>query len=361
MPTFIRGLKLCQLFYLEAVRPILQARFPSLLYTAALIGPGSDVLGFDTIQSTDHDWGPKLMLFLSQSELDALGSTIDQTMRNEIPREVHGFSTHFDRNSDGTAALQSSEAGPIDHWVTLHTIEGYFEACLGIDPERELRAVDWLSMPEQVLRSVTAGSVFFDGLGRLEPIRKTLRYYPRDVWLYLLAAQWSRISQEEAFVGRCGQVGDELGSRLVAARIVRDLMRLCFLMERQYAPYIKWLGTAFQQLECATKLSPMLMQITQAIEWQARQKHLAAAYEFVAEMHNSLGVTDSLPAAASRFHNRPFLVIHGDVFAAAIRAEISSEEVRSLPANVGGIDQFIDSTDVLSDRQRAAKVRFLLD
>jgi len=361
MPTFIKGLELSQLFYAEAVRPILQAHFPGVHHSAALIGPGSDVLGFDTAQSTDHDWGPRLMLFLSQSDLDAAGCAIDDTLRREIPRDIHGFSTHFGRHGDGTAALQPPEDGPIHHGVVLYTITGFFASCLGIDPSLELSAVDWLTMPEQILRSVTAGGVFFDGLGTLEPIREKLSYYPRDVWLYLLAAQWRRISQEEPFVGRCGQVGDELGSRLVAARIVRDLMRLCFLMERQYAPYIKWLGSAFQELNCATELAPMLMPILQAEEWQARQKSLVAAYEFVADLHNALGVTEPLPTTVSRFHNRPFLVIHGDVFADAIHAEIVSEEVRFLPGHLGGIDQFIDSTDVLSNPGLATRSRFFLD
>ena len=34
-------------------------------YAAALLGPGSEVAGFDTQRSTDHDWGPRLQVFLS--------------------------------------------------------------------------------------------------------------------------------------------------------------------------------------------------------------------------------------------------------------------------------------------------------
>ena len=55
-----------------------------------------------------------------------------------------------------------------------------------------------------------------------------LNYYPRDVWLYMLAAQWKRISQEEAFVGRAGDTGDELGSQVVAARMVREIIKRRF-------------------------------------------------------------------------------------------------------------------------------------
>lgn len=54
-----------------------------------------------------------------------------------------------------------------------------------------------------------------------------------------------RLAQEEAFLGRCHELNDAIGERLVAARIVRDMVRLAFMMERRYIPYSKWLGTVF--------------------------------------------------------------------------------------------------------------------
>ena len=57
-PSFVPGLELARDFYREAIRPILAREFPYLDHSAALIGPGSDVLGFDSARSSDHDWGP---------------------------------------------------------------------------------------------------------------------------------------------------------------------------------------------------------------------------------------------------------------------------------------------------------------
>ena len=88
--------------------------------------------------------------------------------------------------------------------------------------------------------------------------RAQLAYYPPDVWRYLLACQWEHIGQEEPFVGRTAEAGDDLGSRLLAAKMARCVMRLAFLLERRYAPYSKWLGTAFSRLETAAGLSAHL-------------------------------------------------------------------------------------------------------
>ena len=336
---FIKGLDLSRIFYEEAIKPVLDKHFPGLPHSAALIGNGSEVLGFDTPQSRDHDWGPRAMLFLSEDNHTRHHEQIDQILSQELPTEIRGYPTNFVYHEDGL----------MQHRVLILTVREFTKSLLNFDPTGGIRAADWLSIPEYRLLMFTAGHVFHDGLGELEPLRARLHYYPHDIWLYMLAAQWQRIAQEEPFMGRCGQVDDEVGSRLVAARLVRDLMRLCFLMERTYTPYIKWLGTAFAHLDCADTLLPVLLQVLAANSWQEREKHLTAAYEFVAGMHNDLGITEPLSTEVSQFYLRPFFVIKAERFVKAIRAAITSEEVLALPENLGAVDQFVDSTDALND------------
>jgi Domain of unknown function (DUF4037) len=45
--------------------------------------------------------------------------------------------------------------------------------------------------------------------------------YPEPVWRWLLGCQWRRLAQEEPFVQRTAEVGDELGSGVIAARLAR--------------------------------------------------------------------------------------------------------------------------------------------
>jgi hypothetical protein len=295
----------------------------------------------------DHDWGPRLFLFLREVDHENYRDEIDQVLRKELPDKIHGYTTNFGYHDDGTTVMTDDEQNFVNHRVMILVIRCFFESVLKFDPTGDIRPVDWVSVPENHLLMLTSGRVFYDGLGQLEAVRKKLKYYPDDVWYYLLAVQWQRISQEEHFMGRCGQVGDDLGSRLVAARIVRDLMRLCFLMERQYAPYIKWFGSAFRQLDCADELQHVFAEVLRADTWEERQKHLNIAYEFVARMHNALKITPPLEAEVSPFFNRPFLVINAGRFVDSIREQIQCEEVNALPKNLGGFDQFIDSTDAL--------------
>ncbi|HET9587453.1 MAG TPA: DUF4037 domain-containing protein [Anaerolineales bacterium] len=365
MPDFIPGLRLGQLFYYEAVQPILDRTFPDLQYSAALIGTGSEILGFDTEMSRDHDWGPRLMLFLREDDLAQHRQAIDEALRNGLPPRFHGYSTNFsppDPDDNNVQALQEIEASPVNHHVEILTLRGYFLDYLGFDIETPIEPADWLTFSEQKLRTIVGGAVYHDGIG-LEAVRDRFSYYPDDVWLYLLASGWDRIGEEEHLMGRAGLVGDEIGSALIGARLVRHVMRLGFLMEKQYAPYPKWFGTAFLKLQCGGDLSPVLRKTLLAETWQEREKYLVPAYEHIAGVHNRLGITESLPAKARNFFGRPFQVIDGGAFAEAIRARIMDPVVSQLAAGnrIGSIDQISDHTDILANPEWRKTLRQLYE
>lgn len=342
MTDLLSGLAINELFYREIVAPLLKAHFSDLNYSTALIGWGSDVLGYDDPQSTDHNWGVRFQLFLSEQDYEKSGDAIQDLLNRHLPSEFRGYPTAFPLIINGVS-------GSPHHNIEVETIERYFRKYLGCNPYSELRAADWLTFSEHKLLGVTSGKVFHDGLNELEPIRHKFHYYPRDIWLYMLAAQWEKLAEEQAFVGRTGYLGDELGSSLIAARQIRNLMKLGFLMERRYSPYSKWFGTAFRQLSCAGELSPIFAQVLQSQDWKSRQEALAQAYEAVARMHNALGMTIALEERATPYFGRPYLVIGDERYAAELRKLITSEEVKSIGHNLGSANQFIDSDDKLND------------
>src|SRR5581483_2188619 len=95
--------------------------------------------------------------------------------------------------------------------VALTDVGEWCAGWLGFQPLDGVDLLDWLATPTQRLAEATRGAVFHDGLGVLTPMRAALEWYPVDLWRYVLACQWHRIAQEEAFAGRCLEVGDETG------------------------------------------------------------------------------------------------------------------------------------------------------
>ncbi|BAJ32618.1 MULTISPECIES: DUF4037 domain-containing protein [Kitasatospora] len=353
-PPFVPGLDLARALYEEAVRPILARAHPGLRHAAARIGPGSEVLGFDTARSTDHDWGPRLQLFLDPADARRHGPAIRELLAERLPGRIRGWSTHYRRSGDPhdpVSHLEPAPAGLVDHRVTVHDLPTWLAGHLG-PPAAAWAATDpgptdWLALPQQRLAEFTAGAVFHDGPGILTAARARLRWYPDQVWRHLLACQWQRIAQEEAFVGRCAEAGDDLGAALTTARLVRDLIRLTFLMSRRYAPYGKWLGTAFDRLDAAPALAPHLRAALAAADPAARERHLCDAYRAAARAHNALGLTAPLDPARRRYHGRPYLVLHADRFARALQQTVTAPELRDRPLT-GAVDQWADGTDLLA-------------
>ena len=362
MSTFIPGLELCRRFHHEVVAPILASTIPNVPYSAGLLGPGSEVLGFDTPMSTDHDWGPRVMIFLRAEESDAHRPRLADALHDALPDEFQGFPVFLAESKQ--LPTDEPNAGGLYHRVEVWTIRNFLRFYLGFDVGEDATAsfapVDWLTFPSQKLRSITAGAVYHDEIG-LQALRDCFAWYPHDVWLYLLAAGWTRIGQEEHLMGRAGYVSDEIGSALIANRLVRDLMTLSFLLEKQYAPYPKWFGTAFGKLNCASTLSPILRAVQAAATWQEREQHLSAAYAYVTEMHNTLNITVPMRTKTDTFFTRPFRVIWGGGFADAIVEQITDPQVAQIAQQrlIGSIDQFSDSTDLLEDVQRRSVLRRL--
>jgi hypothetical protein len=347
---FIPGLRLGRLFYEETGRTIIESVMPRNEYAAALIGKGSDVLGFDTERSTDHDWGPRFQVFLPVEDFEGKTRLLDEELTKRLPAEFRGFAVSV------TESAESAVSTAQPHLIEITTASEFLRRYLAVSMIGDLSALDWLTFPEQRLLELTAGEVFHDPEGVLSRIRETLGAYPRDVWLYRMACQWQRLSQHEGFVGRCAEAGDMLGMKLVAARIVRDVMKLCFLMERKYAPYDKWLGTLFARLSCAPRMLPLLSAAFDAPDYRVLEPNLASLYRSLGEMHNGLQVTGHMDPAPREHFSRPYTVMRADRFANALLSAVRSEELRRIPVRMGAIDQFVDNTDFIEHPETYRKV-----
>ena len=368
------GLRLARGFFTEIVAPIVADVAPGLRYGAALIGPGSEVLGLDSARSTDHDFGPRVLLFLAADAAHAEDgaepraappttappttappspgdrrAALARELDARLPASYQGFATRFTHSHDPAGT-------PPRHHVVLTTVAEWSRTALGLDiTAAPLSSLDRLTISWQRHAEATGGAAFRDDLGELAAMRAALSRYPTDLRRYVLAAQWRRIAEEEAFVGRAGEVGDDTGSAVLAARLVRDLMTLALLQAGRYPPYGKWLGSAFSTLPVATTIEQPLDTALHATDWPTRGAALCTAYETLAAAQNEMRLAEPVDPTRRPFHDRPFMVLGAGRFADALTAAITDPEVAALPP-LGCVDQFVDSTAVLADPARCRAV-----
>jgi hypothetical protein len=323
---FLPGLALNEGFFHEVLKPIIDSHFPKLHYDAGLTGQGSDTLGFDTYISMDHYWGPRAVIFLSEKDHPKIAEDLKSTLRKNLPESYKGFPTnwHFDLPDHGDRAEFSME-GVIDPNISIGTVGQFVQEELGIEYPGALAIKEWLAFSEQELLHLTTGKVFHDTLHDLDEMRAYFRYYPHDIWLFKMRSLWKSIAEEQAFVGRCHDVKDGLGERLIATRITNKLMKLCFYLEKTYYPYSKWFGTGFSKLDCAKELTPLFKVILSTNSYKKREKALCAAYLIIVKMHNHLKITQPLPLKIIDYYQRGYQGYQTDYVAEALTKAISPE------------------------------------
>ncbi len=332
MRTFIKGLPLCEGFFNEVAKPLLAKHFKNLEYTAGLIGYGSDVLGYDDEVSTDHMWGPRFYLFLKGEDIKLKGEILEMFC-NEFPYEYRGYSVNFsapDPNDGGVRHAEFISFGKVSPLVFIHSFEEYLEDYLGVKDIGNIDEWDWLAFSEHRLLALTSGKLFVDGL-KIGDTLKKLSFYPDYVKLYLIASNWEPISQEQAFVKRCHDVGDDIGSAIVCSRIAERLMRLCFLYCDRYAPYSKWFGKAFSLLPIEDEIKTAIHNAVLANNIKDREDNISLAQKLVADLHNSLKLTDPVEVKIQDYFGRDIKVIFAGNLVDATLKKISGTSLSKCP------------------------------
>jgi hypothetical protein len=334
------GLELAREYHREVVGPLLLSRWPQLRYAAARLGSGSDVLGLDDPMSQDHDWGLRLNVLVPAE----LVSVIDDFLEEALPATFGGRPTRF-----ATTWQNDVRSG-----VQVDSTRDLAVSRLGLDPARGLDVAGWLGLTGQSVLEVTAGEVFHDSAGDLTDVRHRLRWYPDDIWRYVLAADWSRLAEELPLAGRAGQRGDDAGSRVIMGRLVRTAMHLGFLLGRQWPPYAKWLGTAYAALPVGVATGPALASALESRSWPDREARLVDGLNELLEAQRAL----RLPTprrATEPFWDRPFRTV-SDRVAELLLDGVTDPAVRALPPAVGSVEQWVDSVAVLGPADRRLAV-----
>ena len=130
-------------------------------------------------------------------------------------------------------------------------------------------------------------------------------------------------------------------------------------MERKYAPYSKWFGTAFSRLECAAELGPIFREVLLSSMWKERERHLSRAYGVIARMHNALQITRTVAEEVSNYHGRPYLILEAPHLVGDILNSLTDEEVKAIKHGLGSVNQFVDCTDQLSEKSLVEMLKAL--
>ena len=154
----LKGLELSEQYYHELVEPAVRKTCPEALphLAAGLVGEGSDCFGFDDGISKDHDWGPRVCLWLQDAAYERFFHVLSSTLAS-LPDTFRG---------EGFALRTPEAAG---RQGVLRT--GDFYSSFTGSPEGPRSFRDWLSLPESHLAACTNGKVFYDGPGRFSMIR----------------------------------------------------------------------------------------------------------------------------------------------------------------------------------------------
>jgi hypothetical protein len=295
---FIPALELSRALYEEHIAPIMKLGFPDVTYAAASYGMCSECLGLDDAVSMDHMWGPRVALLLSREDKERYGDELMQGFHDHFPKIFKGLPMTW--RKPGVDVQDTSKEALYSVWVT--TLDDALRFCGGLGA-LPLRDVDWLKISEQHLLEFTNGVVFHDDTDEFTRAREALAYYPDDVVRFLLMCGWNSVGGEVFPLGRIGSRDDVLGLHIQAGKAAQHLMRLAFMVSKQYYTYRKWFGTLFRRLPIAAELEPVLVKLLREEDWRQVEQRIWDAAAIILRYQNALGIAPEIPIEMEMAHN----------------------------------------------------------
>ena len=228
----MKGLELAEQLYRETVRDRIAEEFPAQESRIAvgLAGPGSECFGYDDAISQDHDFAPRLCLWLTEEDAREIGG--------RLLERYEAWTAEF----APVTAMAQDRSGPI----AIPDYYRRFTGCPGVPPDN----IAWLRVPDHLLAAATNGKVFRDDLGAFSAVRSALLAgYPADVRRKKLAARLFAMGQAGQYnLPRTLRRGDAVAARFAETEFLRAALEAICLLGGRYAPYYKWLYRAASEL-----------------------------------------------------------------------------------------------------------------
>lgn len=277
-----KGLELSKKYYTDYAKQIFDNRFESIMERVAvgLAGPGSECLGFDDEHSRDHDWGPCFCLWLTLEDFQQYGEEF-QDCYDSLSKTFNGF---------GPRKVSQGETGREGPMV----IEDFYRRYTGLhQPPKTLK--EW-NIPSENMVLCTNGEIFFDPLGIFTQWRNSLlKFYPEDLRLKKIADCCMHAGQAGQYNWQRGILrGDPFSIFTAKINFCTEILKMIFLLNKQYAPYYKWLFKGAEQLPVlGTELSPHIKKFLMNTERDDQQEIITQICTRVVAALQDQNITDS--------------------------------------------------------------------
>lgn len=299
-----RGLELCRTFYEIYGAPMIHEKFPGYEQRIAvgLVGEGSDCFGYDDEISKDHDYGLGFCMWLLPEDYEKIAQPLQKEYEHLIKKYgTQGSADLFLSRRRGVFTIQEfyenllglklswkqsvhQDAGrnfAQDHSQSHgQDVSGYDgqddvwgcnretgqDAGQKSDQNLSLDEQDrnWEWLPEEKLATVTNGEVFRDDAGCFTSVRKTfLSYYSDEIWKRRLAVKLHEFSQfAQSNYSRMMARKDYVTAGICIAEGMKSAMEICYILNKTYAPYYKWMRKGMEQLDRLNGVGSLLDHIS---------------------------------------------------------------------------------------------------
>ncbi|MDE6531104.1 MAG: DUF4125 family protein [Lachnospiraceae bacterium] len=240
----------CRRFYEKYGAPMIHEAFPEYEHRIAvgMVGEGSDCFGFDDEISKDHDYGIGFCMWLLPEDDQQIGEAL-QKEYDRLIMEYHQRLINSGGNAEDTVEMFLKKRRGV------FEIQAFYEELLGTraiwNGQRDLLRDDvWQRLPEERLATAVNGEVFRDDLGTFTTIREQIRtYYSDEIRRKRIAEKLHDFSQyAQSNYPRMMARKDYVTAGICVAEGMKAAMELCYLLDKVYAPYYKWMRKGMETL-----------------------------------------------------------------------------------------------------------------
>jgi len=243
----ITGMELCRRYYEEYGKPMIAEKFPAYASRIAvgLVGKGSDCFGFDDMQSRDHDFGPRFVMWVTKEVYDQIGESLQQAY-DELPQSFMGvdrLETFHGKDRAGVMVIEDFYRNTLGANLIGILLKNSQSDTDKMDKETFESIKCWLTIHEHSFAAAVNGEVFRDDEGIFTKYRnKLLEYYPKPVWYRRIAQACALFSQNGQYnLPRMRKRKQMVAAQLAKVECMKQAMKLYYLLNRKYAPHDKWL------------------------------------------------------------------------------------------------------------------------